>query len=100
MAAANGPLRLNQVERWFALITTQAIWRGSFDSVADLKRKIDEFVKPYDTRTAATASTRPPVTELEMRGHWSRRGFPFGKPFRQPLEPLAPCLATRHAALL
>lgn len=38
---------LNQVERWFALITTQAIRRGSFDSVADLKRKIDEFVKHY-----------------------------------------------------
>ena len=36
---------LNQVERWFALITTQAIRRGSFESVADLKRKIDEFVK-------------------------------------------------------
>lgn len=39
---------LNQVERWFALITTQAIRRGSFDSVADLKRKIDEFVKQYN----------------------------------------------------
>ena len=39
---------LNQVERWFALITTQAIRRGSFDSVADLKRKIDEFVKHYN----------------------------------------------------
>jgi hypothetical protein len=38
---------LNPVERWFALITTQAIRRGSFDSVADLKRKIDEFVKHY-----------------------------------------------------
>ncbi len=39
---------LNQVERWFALITTQAIRRGSFNSVADLKRKIDEFVKQYN----------------------------------------------------
>jgi hypothetical protein len=39
---------LNQVERWFALITTQAIRRSSFDSVADLKRKIDEFVKHYN----------------------------------------------------
>jgi putative transposase len=32
---------LNQVERWFALITNQAIRRGSFDSVTDLKRKIN-----------------------------------------------------------
>jgi putative transposase len=39
---------LNQVERWFALITHQAIRRGSFDSVADLKRKIDAFVKHYN----------------------------------------------------
>ncbi|PWB81817.1 MAG: hypothetical protein C3F08_01130 [Candidatus Methylomirabilota bacterium] len=38
---------LNQVERWFALITTQAIRRGSFDSVADLKRKVDQFVQHY-----------------------------------------------------
>jgi hypothetical protein len=34
--------------RWFALITNQAIRRGSFDSVADLKRKIDAFVKHYN----------------------------------------------------
>jgi putative transposase len=30
------------------LITNQAIRRGSFDSVADLKRKIDAFVKHYN----------------------------------------------------
>lgn len=39
---------LNQVERWFALITNQAIRRGSFDSVTDLKRKIVEFVDHYN----------------------------------------------------
>lgn len=39
---------LNQVERWFALITNQAIRRGSFDSVPDLKRKINEFVEHYN----------------------------------------------------
>jgi putative transposase len=39
---------LNQVERWFALITNQAIRRGSFDSVADLKRNIDTFVSHYN----------------------------------------------------
>ncbi|GAB4174217.1 MAG: hypothetical protein Fur0039_16050 [Rhodocyclaceae bacterium] len=35
---------LNQVERWFALITNQAIGRGSFDSVTDLERRINAFV--------------------------------------------------------
>lgn len=39
---------LNQIERWFALITNQAIRRGSFDSVTDLKRKIDTFVSHYN----------------------------------------------------
>jgi putative transposase len=40
--------RLNQVEPWFALITNQAISRGSFDSVIDLKRGIGEFVRQYN----------------------------------------------------
>jgi transposase len=39
---------LNQVERWFALITNQAIRRGSFDSVLDLRRKIQLFVEQYN----------------------------------------------------
>ena len=39
---------LNQVERWFALITNQAIRRGSFDSVIELKRKIQQFVDQYN----------------------------------------------------
>jgi putative transposase len=39
---------LNQVERWFALITNQAIRRGSFQSVTDLKRQITAFVDHYN----------------------------------------------------
>lgn len=39
---------LNQVERWFGLITQQAIRRGSFRSVADLKRQIEAFVEHYN----------------------------------------------------
>jgi putative transposase len=41
---------LNQVERFFAVITTQAIRRGSFRSVKDLIEKIDHFVTHYNTR--------------------------------------------------
>jgi transposase len=44
---------LNQVERWFGLITQQAIRRGSFRSVRDLVRAIDDFVTHYN------ASSRP-----------------------------------------
>src|SRR5712691_11834620 len=39
---------LNQVERWFALITHQAIRRSSFRSVRDLVRKIDGYVTHYN----------------------------------------------------
>src|SRR5215471_5598530 len=40
---------LNQVERWFALITQRAIRRGSFRSVRELVHTIDQFVRHYNT---------------------------------------------------
>jgi len=40
---------LNQVERFFALITDKAIRRGSFSSVKDLVAKVDHFVTKYNT---------------------------------------------------
>jgi putative transposase len=39
---------LNQVERWFGLITQQAIRRGSFKSVKDLIAKINRFTHNYN----------------------------------------------------
>jgi len=39
---------LNQVERWFALISQRAIRRGSFRSVNDLVAKIEAFVRNYN----------------------------------------------------
>ena len=39
---------LNQVERWFALITQRAIRRGSFRSVRDLVTRINQFVEHYN----------------------------------------------------
>jgi putative transposase len=39
---------LNQVERWFALITQRDIRRGSFRDVKDLVQKIDAFVQQYN----------------------------------------------------
>jgi putative transposase len=41
---------LNQVERWFGLITQQAIRRGSFRSVRDLITRIQHFVEHYNRR--------------------------------------------------
>ena len=39
---------LNQVERFFAIITDKAIRRGSFTSVKELTKKIDTFVSYYN----------------------------------------------------
>jgi putative transposase len=41
---------LNQVERWFGLITQRAIRRGSFRSVKELVHKIDDFVQQYNRK--------------------------------------------------
>jgi putative transposase len=43
---------LNQVERWFSLITQRAIRRGSFGSVKELVLKINEFVQAYNEDSA------------------------------------------------
>src|SRR6202171_6115926 len=42
---------LNQVERFFALITQRAIRRGSFDSTADLIKKIDRFIRTHNANS-------------------------------------------------
>jgi len=42
---------LNLVERWFGIITQQAIRRGTFSSVKDLVRKIDRFVEHYNLKS-------------------------------------------------
>jgi len=39
---------LNQVERWFALITQRAIRRGSFRTVRELIERIERFIKSYN----------------------------------------------------
>lgn len=59
---------LNQVERWFGLITQQAIRRGSFRSVTDLKRQIETFVEHYNEHPTPflwTASADSILAKLE-----------------------------------
>jgi putative transposase len=43
---------INQVERWFGLITQRAIRRGSFPNVNELARKINCFVEHYNANAA------------------------------------------------
>lgn len=48
---------LNQVERWFGLITQQAIRRGSFRSVRELVQRIETFVTRYNRTSTPFAWT-------------------------------------------
>ena len=41
---------INQVERWFGLITQQAIRRGSFSDVKELVNKINAYVEHYNAK--------------------------------------------------
>jgi putative transposase len=62
---------LNQVERWFGLITQCAIRRSSFNSVPDLKRKIHEFVEHYNQHPKPfmwTATAESILVKLERLG--------------------------------
>lgn len=44
---------LNQVERWFGIITQQAIRRGSFTSTRQLRLRIESFTNHYNQHKAA-----------------------------------------------
>ena len=46
---------INQVKRWFGLITQQAIRRGSFSNVKELVHKINAFVEHDNARTSPFA---------------------------------------------
>ncbi len=54
---------LNQVERWFGIVTQMAIRRGSFSSVSQLVQKIQLFVQNYN-RNAAPFGTNLRDTTL------------------------------------
>ena len=46
---------INQVERWFGIITQRAIRRGSFSNVRQLTRKINAFVERYNAQASPFA---------------------------------------------
>ena len=43
---------INQIERWFGLITQQVIRRGSFSGVKELTRKMNAFVDQYSANAS------------------------------------------------
>ena len=58
---------LDQVERWFGLITQRAIRRGSFRSVKELVQKIDNLVQHYNRKQRPFISTLPPIQLFRRR---------------------------------
>jgi putative transposase len=59
---------LNQVERWFGLITRQAIRRGSFRTVKELIKNIDRYVSHYNAHARPfiwTATAESILSKLE-----------------------------------
>ncbi len=59
---------LNQVERWFGLITQKAIRRGSFSSVKELVSKIERFVNHYNSHSRPfvwTATAESILTKVQ-----------------------------------
>ena len=56
---------LNQVERFFALITDKAIRRGSFTSVKQLVQRIDQFVKHHNAHSQSFRWTATADSILE-----------------------------------
>lgn len=56
---------LNQVERWFGIITQQAIRRGSFKSTKELVSKIETFVSHYNQHTRPFVWTATAESILE-----------------------------------
>ena len=56
---------LNQVERWFGLITLHAIRRGSFRSVRELVQKIDQYVTHHNLQKRPFAWTATADSILE-----------------------------------
>ena len=69
---------LNQVERWFALITERAIRRNSFTSVRELKQQIDLFVQRYNAEATPFSWTATADSILQKIERAAKRIFATG----------------------
>jgi transposase len=63
---------LNQVERWFGIITQRAIRRGSFASVADLRRRIEQFAEHWNQHPKPFSWTATADSILEKLARLSK----------------------------
>ncbi len=52
---------LNQVERFFALLTEREIRRGVYRSVEDLEQAINAFLEAHNADPSRSAGPSPPI---------------------------------------
>ena len=64
---------LNQVERWFAELTTRQLRRGVHRSIASLERAIREFLEAYDADARPFAWTKTADEILDRIGRFAQR---------------------------
>ena len=63
---------LNQVERFFAQITERRIRRGTFRSVAELERAIEDYLNATTRSPARSSGPRPPTSSWPRSAEPSR----------------------------
>jgi len=97
---------LNQVERWFGLITQHAIRRGTFTSVQDLIQKIDSFLRHYNRSsrpfvwTTTADSILKKIARLCSRISDTTLGVEFTLPRRCPDASFPRVACSRHLSAI
>jgi putative transposase len=81
---------LNQVERFFALITQRAIRRGSFDSTADLVKKIGHFIRTHNPNSCPFVWTATAATFAHFNSYAAQGIETLGAPRPQGPDYIAP----------
>jgi transposase len=59
---------LNQVEMWFSILQGQSLSGASFNSVAQLRKHIDDFIAAYNKNAAPFAWTKAKVHQRRVKG--------------------------------
>jgi transposase len=78
---------LNQVERWFGLITQQAIRRGSFRNVRQLIASIERYTEQYNRKRHLKAVSTSTLRVSKVMSITSSSGDHFDDRDRQSWKP-------------
>ena len=85
---------LNLVERWFGELTSKAVRRGSFSSVADLQLAITDFLKAWNNDpkpfvwTATVDSIQAKLSKCRQTSEQIQPGCTSPRKRRKPINPV------------